>query len=324
MTNNSSFAENIFCVNSFSEKVYLINYQRFILMITDVNIMLLNLVANSCVLLRLIKSKLICNRSYMLIFYMNFSDCCVALFVHPVYAIIIVLYFDKSYCTQEMLLQFLTVLFSHVSVCTTAAIAFDRYARILYLNRYTEVVTKKRVVLACIAIGMYSLLHATLFAAGSIYNFFDTSRRVAAAIDILIILFITFAYLYTVKIIKDHRRSITHNFRKSVNQKFTILALKVLPTIVVFYGIYAVAKVIHAILKTKIKSLAKSWIYFILHAGYLMVFCNSLVNAILFLAADQRLTVKKVIKVSNKTTIMKDTTSRFTKMTRYSYYQNKN
>ena len=189
---------------------------------------------------------------------MSFSDCCVSLFVHPVYAIIIVLYFDKSYCTLEMLLQFLTVFFSHVSICAIAAIAFDRYARIRYLNRYTEVVTKKRVVLACVAIGMYSLLHVTLFAAGSIYKFFDTSRRVAAAIDILIILFITFVYLYTVKIIKDHRRSITHDFRKSVNQTFTILALKVLPTIVIFYGILAVAKLIHAILKTKIKGPAKS------------------------------------------------------------------
>ena len=178
MTNNSSFAGNVFCVNLFSEKVYLIDYQRFILIITDVNIMLLNLVANSYILLRLIKSKLLCNTSYMLIFYMSFSDCCVALFVHPVYAIIIVLYFDKSYCTLEMLLQFLTVLFSHVSICAIAALAFDRYARIRYLNRYIEVVTKKRVVLACIAIGVYSLLHAALFAAGSIYKFFDTSSRV--------------------------------------------------------------------------------------------------------------------------------------------------
>lgn len=130
----------------------------------------------------------------MLIFYMSFTDCCVALFVQPVYAIIIVLYFDKSYCTLEMIFQFLTVLFSHASVCTIVAIGFDRYARIRYLNRYTEVVTKKRIVLAGIAIGILSLLQATLFVVGSKYNFFDISRRVAAAVDILIIFFITFIY----------------------------------------------------------------------------------------------------------------------------------
>ena len=294
MTNNSNFAENIFCVNSFSEKVYLTDYQRFILMITDVMIMLLNLVANSCVLLKLIKSKLLFNTSYILIFYMSFSDCCVALFVQPVYAIVITLYFDKSCCTLEMVLQFLFILFSHVSVSTIAGIGFDRYARIRYLNRYTGVVTKNRVVLACITIAIYSLLHATLFAAGIKYNFFNTSRRVAATMDILIIIFITFVYLYTVKIIKDHRRSMTHDLLKSVNQKITILASKILLAIGIFYGIYAVAKVIHFILKTKIKGPARSWIYFTLHAGYLMVFCNSLVNAILFLTMDQRLTVRKV------------------------------
>lgn len=161
-----------------------------------------------------------------------------------------------------------------------------------------------------------------MFAAGSKYNFFDISRKVAAAIDILIILFIIFVYLYTVKIIKDYQRcSISHDLLKSINKKITILASKILLTISIFYGIYAVAKVIHVILKTKIKDPAKSWIYFTLRAGYLMVFCNSLVNATLFLALDQRLTVKKV-KVTNNNTIMIDTNSKFTQMTRH--YQNEN
>ena len=84
----------------------------------------------------------------------------------------------------------------------------------------------------------------------------------------------------------------THDLIKSVNQKITTLASRILLTISIFYGIYAVTKVIHVILKTKIKGPAKSWIYFTLHAGYLMLYCNSLVNAILFLVMDQRLTVK--------------------------------
>ena len=84
----------------------------------------------------------------------------------------------------------------------------------------------------------------------------------------------------------------THDLIKSVNQKITTLASRILLTISIFYGIYAVTKVIHVILKTKIKGPAKSWIYSTLHAGYLMLYCNSLVNAILFLVMDQRLTVK--------------------------------
>lgn len=142
-------------------------------------------------------------------------------------------------------------------ICTIAGIEFDRYARIRYLNTYTGVVTKNRVVLACIAIAIYSLRHATLFAAGIKYNFFNTSRRFAATLDILIIIFITFVYLYIVKIIKDHRRSITHDLLKSVNQKITTLASKILLPIGIFYGIYAVAKVIHFLLKTKIKGPAR-------------------------------------------------------------------
>lgn len=290
MTNNSNFAENIFCVNSFSEKVYLTDYQRFILMITDVMIMLLNLVANSCVLLKLIKSKLLFNTSYILIFYMSFSDCCVALFVQPVYAIVITLYFDKSCCTLEMVLQFLFILFSHVSVSTIAGIGFDRYARIRYLKRYTEDVTKKKVIIACISIGIHSLFQGTSFVLGSTYKFFDISRMIAAAADILIVLFIIIVYLYSVKIIKDHqRRSVNRDLLKSVNKKIITLASKILVTIGIFYGIYAVSKVAHVILKTKVKGPDKSWLYFTLHLSYLMLYCNSLGNAIVFLTMDQRL-----------------------------------
>lgn len=290
MVNNSSFGENVSCVTSFSEKLYLYNYQRFILMFTDVTIMILNLTANTRVLLVLVKSKFVWNTSYMLIFYLSFSDCCLALFVQLPYAIMIQLYFDKSYCIFEMVLQFLSVTFLHISFTTIAAIGFDRYARIRYLKRYTEDVTKKKVIIACISIGIHSLFQGTSFVLGSTYKFFDISRMIAAAADILIVLFIIIVYLYSVKIIKDHqRRSVNRDLLKSVNKKIITLASKILVTIGIFYGIYAVSKVAHVILKTKVKGPDKSWLYFTLHLSYLMLYCNSLGNAIVFLTMDQRL-----------------------------------
>ena len=113
---------------------------------------------------------------------------------------------------------------------------------------------------------------------------------IAAAADILIVLFIIIVYLYSMKIIKDHqRRSVNRDFLKSVNKKITTLASKILVTIGIFYGIYAVSKVAHVILKTKVKGPDKSWLYFTLHFSYLMLYCNSLGNAVVFLTMDQRL-----------------------------------
>ena len=256
----------------------------FYINVYRLTIMILNLTANTRVLLVLVKSKFVWNTSYMLIFYLSFSDCCLALFVQLPYAIMIQLYFDKSYCIFEMVLQFLSATFLHISFTTIAAIGFDRYARIRYLKRYTEVVTKKKVIIACISIGIHSLFQGTSFVLGSTYKFFDISRMIAAAADILIVLFII------MKIIKDHqRRSVNRNLLKSVNKKITTLASKILVTIGIFYGIYAVSKVAHVILKTKVKGPDKSWLYFTLHLSYLMLYCNSLGNAIVFLTMDQRL-----------------------------------
>ena len=262
----------------------------FYINVYRLTIMILNLTANTRVLLVLVKSKFVWNTSYMLIFYLSFSDCCLALFVQLPYAIMIQLYFDKSYCMFEMVLQFLSVTFLHISFTTIAAIGFDRYARIRYLKRYTEDVTKKKVIIACISIGIHSLFQGTSFVLGSTYKFFDISRMIAAAADILIVLFIIIVYLYSVKIIKDHqRRSVNRDLLKSVNKKIITLASKILVTIGIFYGIYAVSKVAHVILKTKVKGPDKSWLYFTLHLSYLMLYCNSLGNAIVFLTMDQRL-----------------------------------
>lgn len=84
----------------------------------------------------------------------------------------------------------------HTSIIAIATVGFDQLAQIRYLERYTKIVTRKRVVIFFINIGIQSVFQAVPFLFRSQYNSLGTSRKAAEAIDILIVPFIAFVYLY--------------------------------------------------------------------------------------------------------------------------------
>ena len=83
-------------------------------------------------------------------------------------------------------------MFLHTFASEIAALGFDRLLWIRYLKRYTEIVTKKRVVIICITIGAHSTFQAASFFFESKYITFLAFEVVAGIIDILIVLFIIF------------------------------------------------------------------------------------------------------------------------------------
>ena len=61
------------CLMSYSNNIYLVNNQRYILTAVNVTLMILNLQANSAVLIVLFASKFRHNTSYILLFYLTLS-----------------------------------------------------------------------------------------------------------------------------------------------------------------------------------------------------------------------------------------------------------
>lgn len=123
------------------------------------------------------------------------------------------------------------------SNCWIRSTRTNSLSRKVYKNRY-----KEKSSYFFINIGIHSVFQAVPFLFRSQYNSLGTSRKAAEAIDILIVPFIAFVYLYWRQIIKDHQRR-----SESVNRKITGLSSKILITVRIFYGIYAVVRVIHAI-----------------------------------------------------------------------------
>lgn len=88
-------------LTSYSNKIYLVDHQRYILIALDVTLMILNLLANSAVLIVLFASKFYQNTSYILLFYLSMSDWFSALVAQPLYLILIARCFNQTYCKVD-------------------------------------------------------------------------------------------------------------------------------------------------------------------------------------------------------------------------------
>ena len=274
------------------------DYQRYILVTTDVIVMMLNFAANGGVVIALLMTKFLRNTSLILLFLLSVSDICLALITQTLFAILIGGYSDQSYCTFEMIVQFFAIFLTHTSGFTIACIGFDRYARMRYLNRYSLVVTRKRILVAFNCICLLSFFQAMLYVLGTKYDIFQKTKQVAVGVDFVIALVVIATYLLTVKIVRDYRiNSPNRDLLSHVDQRVTRLASKILLAILVFYGSYIVISICYFFVEKKVENIGKSWLNFALHFGYLLTYCNSFVNALLFLtmSKDARIKIRQVV-----------------------------
>ena len=295
-SNNGTLASDMLCFTSYSYKIYLTASQRQILVVFDIVVMALNLLTNSVVLIVLLMSRLCQNTSYMLLFYLSISDCFSALLAQSIYAILIGQYFDQSYCSFEIIGQFFAVLLPHTSGYAITAIAFDRYARMRFLNRYPVVVTKQKIIAACIVVTFVSLWEGLLYAFGSKFNFLNISKNIVHVIDFFAFVSVVVIYLLTVKVVRDHQNNATNRtLLQNVSKTVTILASKILVSISSLYGIYTAIAVMYMVYINKVKDDLKPWLNFALLAGYLLIYVNSFANAVLFLTFSKK-PKKKIIR----------------------------
>ena len=288
MANNTTLSKVSKCLSGYSGKIFITDNQRYFLIAFDLLLLILNFMANSGVVIALVMAKFMRNTSLILLFLLSISDIFLALITQTLFAILIAGYADQTYCTFEMIVQFFAIFLTHTSGYTIACIGFDRYARMRYLNRYSVVVTRRRVFTASFIIYLLSFFQGLLYVLGTKFDVFEKAKQVGLGIDFVIALFVVGIYLLTIKVVKDHRNnSKNRNFLANVDRKIAQLSAKILLAVLILYGAYIVISVCHIILDKKLKGNAKAWLNFAVHFGYVLTYCNSFANAVLFLTMNK-------------------------------------
>ena len=182
MESNTTLSEISKCLSTYRGKVFITDNQRYFLVTFDLLVLILNFTANSGVIIALVMAKFMRNTSLILLFLLSMSDIFLALITQTLFAILIGGYADQTYCTFEMIVQFFAIFLTHTSGYTIACIGFDRYARMRYLNRYSLVVTRKKVLTTSFIIYLLSFLQGMLYVLGTKFDVFEKLKQVAVGI----------------------------------------------------------------------------------------------------------------------------------------------
>ena len=296
LINNSSSNDSYMCESLYDGKQYLTELHKCVLIIFNIVIILLNIVANFTVIHILLKKRLLKNHSMRLIFYLGISDCCVALFAQPVFCIMLAKFSNKLNCTFDTVLQFITVSIMHVSGYITVLIGYDRYCRLKYLNRYSEIIQTWKIDVAMVAIILLSLMQGVLGLLGTQLDIFHLVNLIAVAIDICIIVFTFATYIMTMLVVRSHKHcTINKDMLKNIDKRVTSMSARILLALIVLYTPYITTAMLHHSVIDKSTGKKRENLNFALFVGYELTCLNSFANAIIFLTLNKKTRLKRLM-----------------------------
>ena len=103
------------CLSSNKRIFYMTDYQRYILVIADVLIM---------VFISLLMAEFLRDTSLIFLLYISIADICTTLISQTLFAVLIGRFSDQT-CTLDMIAQFFAVFLTHASGYGVACIGFD-------------------------------------------------------------------------------------------------------------------------------------------------------------------------------------------------------
>ena len=275
--------------SSFDGKELLTNTQRFILVSFSAVAIILAVFSNSLMIFILVKTKQLHNTSLKLLLLLSISDFLFASCAGTNFIIILLKYFDQRYCTIEIVAEFLMVLFGRLSAYILVLLAIDRYCRIRYLTHYSQVFTKRRFLIGITAIHLIALFLPVLTLCTRQYHkdtLLGAVNVLATSLDMIFLFVGITVYMLAVHSSRQHQKNATNQaLLRETNKSFAQLAKLIVIAAFVLYLPYNAAYIVKLALD-KITRNTRRWLQFAIFASYVLLFCNSIANALIFLCRN--------------------------------------
>ena len=292
MSSNGTEREILACLSSYSGKYYMTDYQRYILVTVDVLIMVLSYLASIVVFISLLMAKFLRDTSLIFLFFISVADICTILISQTLFTVLIGRFSDQT-CTLDMIAEFFAVFLLHCSGYGVACIGFDVYLRMCFPKRYTLMITKRRVFTALTFISLISFFQGICYVLGTQHDVFGYARKVVLGIDSIVVFLVILTHILVVKVAKDHcKNSGNRNLFTKFDWMLTKVVTKVLRVRFSLLATYFVISVCYLLMNEKVNKNGKSWLNFALHTGYLLSYCNTVSNALLFLKMNRSQNLK--------------------------------
>ena len=264
---------------------YLTGFRILLLGTSNAIIMVGNFLANSLVILCLIKAKQTTKPSYRMIFQLSFSDVLVAIITQPL--LLVSRLGNRCSCAVIVSSRFSTI-FIRVSTYTITLIGYDRYLRLKYPMTFQDRLTPFRVYVMLFAIWLVALLNTCLMLSGLLMES-EIVWGLAGFIDFSAMIIVIYLQIKTVMAANVHRNSVENQrVLEDTQKKIVKVAARIVLMFLIMELPYFVCVLVKAIVMNRLNEIDRGYLEFAFDMSVSLVCMNSFGNAVLFLLSNER------------------------------------
>ena len=271
------------CHKIASDVKYLTYSQLAALTVLDLSILPTNFIANASVLYILIKTKQFSNVSCKIIFMLSLSDLLIALFVQSLFLAVI---YDGA-CSVKIASIFLSNFLAHLSVYTIAVIGVDRFIRIKYKVNFKTILTSKLLTVLTLIVWLGALIHAVMITIGILMDIEQKVRTISLIVDGMVVGTIVTLQMITIcksnSIVVDLQ---SHNTFQQTSERITKLCTRIMLMMAFCITPLLIANFTRSRIHHRLNDQEKSIMEFVRRLCMIILYANSLANAILFLTTN--------------------------------------
>ena len=253
------------------------------LALTNMAIMLVNVIANGLVIYVLIKTRQISNVTCKLVFLLSMTDLLISGVAQPLYTL--ELYFSS--CSVNIASVFASVFLAHLSGYTIAIIGIDRYIRIKYYSKFKTIWTTRVVLVLFYVECILALFQALIMTIDSSLNKEQVIAPVYISMDSIVLATIILLQLQTIRTSNALYNESTISTLDRIDKKITKLSMRIMLLLCFFLLPYTpLFNVLRSTIKYQLNDNERSVLDFVTSLSILFAYANSFANGVLFLMTN--------------------------------------
>ena len=273
---------SIYCHSNQIHTSYLSNSQLAVLTVTNLTVTVGNVAADAMVIYALIKTKQLYNVANKLIFMLSISNLLIGGFAQNFY--IAVIY--GTNCLAELIARAFSVFLINLSSYTIAIMGIDRFIRIKYYASFKVILTTRFILtlvsIACLA----ALVNAVGLTIGFLLKLDQIFTRVNFFISAIILSTVTFLQVLVIRTSNTVHMESKIDLAHAANKIITKLSMRIMLLVLFCHAPLLIVHLISSKFQAQINKKGKSILEFIACLSIIIIYANSLINAILFLTMN--------------------------------------
>lgn len=267
------------------EIIQLNGYRLWLVAMSNAVIMVGNFLANSLVILCLIKTNQTTKPSYRMIFQLSLSDVLVATITQP---LVQVARIDSRRSCAVIISTHFSFIFTRISTYTIALIGYDRYLRVKFPMTFQDRLTPCRVYVILFAMWLVALLNTCLMLSGLMMES-QIVWGLAGFIDFSAMVIVIYLQIKTVMAANVHRNSVENlSVLEDTQKKIVKVAARIVLMFLIMELPYFVCVLVKAIVINRLSEIDRGYLELAFQMSVNLVCMNSFGNAILFLLSNER------------------------------------